>query len=58
MLQLLGIEPLTSPMINQVLNQWTAPLKGDRILSKFQFNMFILTHHYKTMRYIGEWVGR
>jgi hypothetical protein len=53
MLQLLRIEPLTSPMINQ----WTAPLKDIQLLSFKKFHMFISTHHYKTMRYIGRWVG-
>jgi len=62
---MLGIKPLTSPMINQILNQWTTPSKGVQLLSIFLFHMFILTHHYKTMWYevgrlqeTGGWVGR
>jgi hypothetical protein len=35
---MLGIEPLTSPVINQILNQWNTPLKGVQLLSIFYFN--------------------
>jgi hypothetical protein len=43
-------------MLNQVFNQWTTPSKGVQLLSKKLFDMFISTHHYKTMRYIVRWV--
>jgi hypothetical protein len=51
---MLGIEPLTSPMINQVFNQWITPSKGVQLLSIVLFHMFILTLHYKTMKYEGR----
>jgi hypothetical protein len=47
---MLGIESLTSLMINQVLNQWTTSLKGVQPLLIFLFHMFILTFHSKIMR--------
>jgi hypothetical protein len=53
---MLGIEPLTSPMINQVLNQWTTPSKGVQLLLIFLFHMCSLTLHYKIMRYEGRYV--
>jgi len=48
---MLGIEPLASLMINQILNQWTTQSKGVQLLSNFLFHMFILTLHYKIMKY-------
>ncbi len=65
---MLQIEPLTSLMINQVLNQWTTPSKGVQLLFILKISNVILTLHYKIMRYegkyvvgdrwVGEWVGR
>jgi hypothetical protein len=51
---MLGIEPLASLTINQVLNQWDTPLKGVQLLLVFKFHMFILTRHYMIMRYEGN----
>jgi hypothetical protein len=65
---MLRIEPLTSLMINQVLNQWTTPSKGVQFLLIFKISNVIFTLHYKIMRYegkyvigdrwVGGWVGR
>jgi len=43
-------------MINQIFNQWTTPSKDVQLLSSFLFHMFISTHHYETMIYVGRYV--
>jgi hypothetical protein len=41
-------------MMNQVFNQQTTPSKGVKFLLIFLFHMFILTLHYKIMKYEGK----
>jgi len=53
---MLGIEPFTSPMINQVPNHWTTPSKVVQFLLIFLFHMFVFALHYKIMRYEGIWL--
>jgi hypothetical protein len=43
-------------MINQIFNPWTTPSKGVQFLLSFLFHMFISTHHYEIMKYIGRYV--
>jgi len=40
---MLNIAPLTSPMMNQVLNQWTTPSKDVQLLLSFYISHIYLT---------------
>jgi len=40
---MLGIEPLTSPMINQIFNQWTTSSKGAPFVKFFMSHVYLDT---------------